>query len=470
MRPILFVNGAVLAIISLPLLLIEMLNTGAELPFVKAFAFILFVGMGLMLASRGSSISFTHKQTFILTASIWVSLVVAAALPFWMHGMTLTDSVFEATSGITTTGATVLVGLDEMPNSILMWRAFLQWLGGIGIVVTAIAMLPFLGIGGMQLFRTESSEASEKELPSAAKLASTTLWVYVALTILCALAYNFEGMTVFDAIAHSLTTVATGGFSTHDASIGYFNNPVIYWTCILFMFLGSIPFLWYIKAVRKQQFASEQLRIYVIALIIIIGTLATWLVLSKEKEWSEAILHATFSVISVVTTSGFAISDYSAWGGFSAMLFFFLIFAGGCTGSTSGGIKTMRFIVSAKMIRQIIRRQIYPNGVFAEKYEGKKINDDVFGGVASFVFVFVASFIIFAFLLMPFGLDFETAISASAAAIANVGPGIGEVIGPAGNYQSLQAPVKWILSFEMILGRLEVFTLLIFLTPRFWRN
>ena len=470
MRPILFVNGAVLAIISLPLLLIEMLNTGAELPFVKAFAFILFVGMGLMLASRGPSISFTHKQTFILTASIWVSLVVAAALPFWMYGMSLADSVFEATSGITTTGATVLVGLDELPNSILMWRAFLQWLGGIGIVVTAIAMLPFLGIGGMQLFRTESSEASEKELPSAAKLASTTLWVYVALTILCALAYNFEGMTVFDAIAHSLTTVATGGFSTHDASIGYFDNPVIYWTCILFMFLGSIPFLWYIKAVRKQQFASEQLRIYVIALIVIIGTLTVWLVLSKEKEWSEAILHATFSVVSVVTTSGFAISDYSAWGSFSAMLFFFLIFAGGCTGSTSGGIKIMRFIVSAKMIRQIIRRQIYPNGVFAEKYEGKKINDDVFGGVASFVFVFVASFIIFAFLLMPFGLDFETAISASAAAIANVGPGIGEVIGPAGNYQSLQAPVKWILSFEMILGRLEVFTLLIFLTPRFWRN
>ncbi|MEP4189717.1 MAG: TrkH family potassium uptake protein [Sneathiella sp.] len=469
MRPILFVNGAVLAIISLPLLLIEMLNSGTELPFVKAFAFILFVGMGLILASRGTPIKFSHKQTFVLTASIWVSLVVAAALPFWMSGMTLTDSVFEATSGITTTGATVLVGLDDMSHSILMWRAFLQWLGGIGIVVTAIAMLPFLGIGGMQLFRTESSESSEKELPSAAKLASTTLWVYVGLTVLCALAYSFEGMTVFDAIAHSLTTVATGGFSTHDQSIGYFDNPVIYWTCILFMFLGSIPFLWYIKAVRKQQFASEQLRIYVIGLIVVIATLTVWLMVQKGEDLSEAILLATFSVVSVVTTSGFAISDYSAWGSFSAKLFFFLIFTGGCTGSTSGGIKIMRFIVSAKMIRQIVRRQIYPNGVFAEKYDGKKIGDDVFGGVASFVFVFVASFLVFAFILMPFGLDFKTALSASAAAIANVGPGIGEVIGPAGNYQSLQAPVKWILSFEMILGRLEVFTLLIFLTPRFWR-
>ncbi len=276
-------------------------------------------------------------------------------------------------------------------------------------------------------------------------------------------------MTVFDAIAHSLTTVATGGFSTHDQSIGYFDNPVIYWTCILFMFLGSIPFLWYIKAVRKQQFASEQLRIYVIGLIVVIATLTVWLMVQKDEDLSEAILLATFSVVSVVTTSGFAISDYSAWGSFSAMLFFFLIFTGGCTGSTSGGIKIMRFIVSAKMIRQIVRRQIYPNGVFAEKYDGKKIGDDVFGGVASFVFVFVASFLVFAFILMPFGLDFKTALSASAAAIANVGPGIGEVIGPAGNCQSLQAPVKWILSFEMILGRLEVFTLLIFLTPRFWR-
>jgi len=470
MRPILFVNGAVLAIISLPLLLIEMLNTGADLPFVKAFAFIVFIGLGLMLACRGGTIRFSHKQTFVLTASIWVSLVVAAALPFWMWGMPLADAVFEATSGITTTGATVLVGLDQLPHSILMWRAFLQWLGGIGIVVTAIAMLPFLGIGGMQLFRTESSEASEKELPSAAKLASTTLYVYVALTVLCAFAYLFEGMTVFDAAAHALTTVATGGFSTHDASIGYFNNPVIYWTCILFMFLGSIPFLWYIKAIRKQQFGSEQLKIYIVGLIVIIGTLTFWLLNEKDTTFSDALLLATFSVVSVVTTSGFAISDYSAWGSFSAMLFFFLIFVGGCTGSTSGGIKIMRFIVSLKMIRLILRRQIYPNGIFAETYEGKKISYDVYGGVASFVFVFVATFVVFTFILMPFGLDFETAISASAAAIANVGPGIGELIGPAGNYSTLQAPVKWILSLEMILGRLEVFTLLIFLTPRFWRS
>ncbi len=469
MRPILFVNGAVLAIISLPLLLIEMLNPGADFPFFKAFSFILFIGMGLMLASRGATITFTHKQIFILTTSIWISLTSAAALPFWMWGMPLADSVFEATSGITTTGATVLTGLDTMPHSILMWRAFLQWLGGIGIVVTAIAMLPFLGIGGMQLFRTESSEVSEKELPSAAKLASTTLWVYVALTILCAVAYKIEGMTVFDAIAHALTTVATGGFSTHDESIGYFDSKVIAWTCIVFMFLGSVPFLWYIKALRKRQFASEQLRLYIIALVVIITVLTSWLSLSKGADWGEAILLSTFSVVSVVTTSGFAISDYSAWGSFSALLFFFLIFCGGCTGSTSGGIKIMRFVVSIKMVRQIVRRQIYPNGIFAEKYEGKKISDGVFGGVASFVFAFVASFVVFAFVLMLFGLDFQTAISGSAAAIANVGPGIGDLIGPAGNYSSLQAPVKWILSIEMILGRLEVLTLLIFLTPRFWK-
>ncbi|WP_415237305.1 TrkH family potassium uptake protein [Sneathiella sp.] len=463
-------NGAVLAIISLPLLVIELLNTGADLPFVKAFAFIIFLGVGLMLASRGSAITFTHKQTFVLTASIWVSLVAAAALPFWMYGMALEDSVFEAASGITTTGATVLVGLDEMPHSILMWRAFLQWLGGIGIVVTAIAMLPFLGIGGMQLFRTESSESSEKELPSAAKLATTTLYFYLGLTVLCVLAYLAGGMTGFDAIAHALTTVSTGGFSTHDASMGYFDNPVIYYTCIVFMYLGSIPFLWYIRAVRKRQFGSEQVRIYTIGLIVVIGVMTTWLVVAKDETVGNALLHAGFSVISIVTTTGYAISDYSGWGSFSLMVFFFLIFMGGCTGSTSGGIKIMRFIVSAKMVRQIIRKQIYPNGIFTEKYDGKKITDDVFVGVASFVFVFVASFVVFAFMLMPFGLDFDTAVSASASALANVGPGIGTQIGPAGNFSALDPAVKWILAVEMVLGRLEIFTLLIFLTPRFWRQ
>jgi trk/ktr system potassium uptake protein len=471
MRPILFVNGAVLAIISLPLLIIEMLNRGADLPFLKAFALIIFIGLGLMLAARsGSSISFTHKQIFILTASIWVVLTSAATLPFYMYGMPLADAVFEATSGITTTGATVLVGLDEMPNSILMWRAFLQWLGGIGIVVTAIAMLPFLGIGGMQLFRTESSESSDKELPSAAKLASTTLWVYVTLTLLCAAAYLIEGMSVFDAVAHSLTTVATGGFSTHDASIGYFNSVWINWTCILFMFLGSVPFLWYIRAIRARRFGSEQLRVYIIGIIVVVGVLTAWLIGQKGFSFGDALLNAAFSVVSVVTTSGFAISDYSSWGGFSALLFFFLIFSGGCTGSTTGGIKIMRFVISAKMVRQVIRRQIFPNGIFAEKYDGKKIEAGVFTGVASFVFVFIASFVVFALILMALGLDFEAALSGSAAAITNVGPGIGSVIGPSGNYADLPAAAKWVLSLEMILGRLEIFTLLIFLTPRFWRS
>ena len=470
MRPILFVNGAVLAIISLPLLIIEMLNRGADQPFLKAFGVIIFVGLGLMLAARSGTITFTHKQIFILTASIWLVLTSAATLPFYLYGMPLADAVFEATSGITTTGATVLVDLDQTPNSILMWRAFLQWLGGIGIVVTAIAMLPFLGIGGMQLFRTESSESSDKELPSAAKLASTTLWVYVALTILCAIAYKVEGMTVFDAIAHALTTVATGGFSTHDASIGYFASPYIKWTCILFMFLGSIPFLWYIRAIRTRQFGSEQIKLYSIGMLSIVVVLSLWLVNARDFAWGEAILNATFSVVSVMTTSGFAISDYSSWGGFSALLFFFLIFSGGCTGSTTGGIKVMRFIVSAKMVRQIIRRQIFPNGVFAEKYEGKKISDGVFTGVASFVFVFILSFAVFALILMALGLDFEASVSGSAAAITNVGPGIGAIIGPHGSYANIPAAAKWVLSLEMILGRLEIFTLLIFLTPRFWRT
>lgn len=470
MRPILFVNGAVLTIISLPLLLIEMLNRGADLPFLKAFLVIIFLGVGLMLSSRGGQMQLSHKQIFVLTASIWLALTAASTLPFYMYGMNISDAVFEATSAITTTGATVLSGLDELPHSILMWRAFLQWLGGIGIVVTAIALLPFLGIGGMQLFRTESSEASEKELPSAAKLASTTMWVYMGMTCLCAVSYLLGGMTVFDAIAHSFTTVATGGFSTHDASIGFFQSNWIYWTCIVFMFAGSIPFLWYIRAIRAQRFGSEQLKVYCVTLLVIITLVTAWLIIEKDFEPYDALLHAAFNVVSVVTTSGFAISDYSLWGGFSALLFFFLIFMGGCAGSTSGGIKMLRFIISVKMIRQIIRKQIFPNGIFVEKYEGKKISDDIFIGVASFVFVFIATFGFFSVLLMVLGMDFISAVSGSATMIANVGPGIGLYVGPEANFSEVPVAAKWIFSIEMILGRLEIFTLLIFLTPRFWRT
>lgn len=470
MRPILFVNGAVLAIISLPLLVIEMLNRGADLPFLKAFGVIIFLGLGLMLAARGGSISFSHKQIFVLTATIWVSLTFAATLPFYLFGMTLADSVFEATSGITTTGSTAMMGLDFTPHSILMWRAFLQWLGGIGIVVTAIALLPFLGIGGMQLFRTESSETSDKELPSAAKLATTTLWVYLTLTVLCALAYILGGMSVFDGVAHSLATVSTGGFSTYDASLGYFDNPWIQWTCILFMYLGSLPFLWYIRVLRTGHIGSEQIRFYSISLIVVIVVLIMWLIHGHDIETEKAIRYSAFSVMSVVTTSGFSVTDYTQWGSFSALLFFFLIFVGGCTGSTSGGIKIMRFIISAKMIRQVVRRQIFPNGIFTEKYDGKKITDGIFTGVASFVFVTLITFAVFALILMAVGMDFVSAVSGSAAAITNVGPGIGNVVGPAGNYSTTPDIAKWILSLEMILGRLEIFTLLIFLSPRFWRS
>ncbi len=294
--------------------------------------------------------------------------------------------------------------------------------------------------------------------------------VYLVLTIVCAFAYILQGMTVFNGIAHAFTTVATGGFSTHDASIGYFESPWIKWTCIIFMFLGSIPFLWYIRALRTRQFSSEQIRVYVFGLIAVISVLTLWLMNELEFKPADAILHATFSVVSVVTTSGFAISDYSGWGSFTAMLFFFLIFSGGCTGSTTGGIKIMRFIISAKMIRQVVRRQIFPNGIFAEKYDGKKISDGVFTGVASFVFLFMLTFVVFALILMALGMDFESSVSGSAAAITNVGPGIGQIIGPAGNYGDIPELAKWVLSLEMILGRLEIFTLLIFLSPRFWRS
>ncbi|GLQ07439.1 Trk system potassium uptake protein [Sneathiella chinensis] len=465
-----FVNGSVLTIIGLPLILIEMLNEGAEAPFLEAFACIMFFGIGFILVSRGAEMSFSRKQLFILTVSVWVTLTAAATLPFWLWGIPLTDAVFEAASGITTTGATVLSNLDDMPHSILMWRAFLQWLGGIGIVVMAIAILPFLKIGGMQLFQTESSERTDDELPSAAKLASVTIWVYLAMTILCIAAFLIGGMSLFDAVAHTFATVSTGGFSTHDQSFGYFDSDFVKWSCVVFMFAGSVPFIWYIRAVRKGQFASEQLWVYGAGLLIVIASVAIWLVMERQESVADASLLAAFSVVSVVTTSGFAIEDYSGWSGFSALFFFLLIMTGGCTGSTSGGIKVMRFVVSGKMIRQIISRSVFPSGVFTAKYEGKVISGEVFGSVAGFMFIYMVTFLFFAFILALSGLDLMTSLSGSAAALANEGAGIGPIIGPSGNYGSLTSFVKWALAFEMILGRLEIFTLLVFLTPRFWRS
>jgi trk system potassium uptake protein TrkH len=360
-----------------------------------------------------------------------------------------------------------------MPPGILLWRAMLQWLGGIGIIVMGIAMLPYLRVGGMQLFRMESSDRSEKALPRAAQLAGATSTAYLVLSVACAAAYWAAGMSGFEAIAHAMTTVSTGGYSTSDASLGHFASPAIHWICTLFMILGALPFVIYIRAVRGKTDAlwkDSQVRHFLTGLGLAILAMALWLWMERDERIADALLLAAFNVVSVVTTTGFATADYGQWGALAVGGFFFLTFMGGCAGSTSGGIKVMRFEIAAIVIRRQLKRLILPHGVFPMMYRGQTLSSDVIRSVLNLVFVFIAVFVVFATCLSLLGLDFITAISGAATALANVGPGLGDVIGPAGNFSTLPDAAKWILSAGMLLGRLEFFTVLVLLVPEFWRG
>jgi trk system potassium uptake protein TrkH len=379
--------------------------------------------------------------------------------------------VFEAVSGITTTGATVIAGLDQAPPGLLLWRALLQWMGGIGIIATAIAILPALGIGGMQLFRTESSDRSDKAMPRFRQIAATIGSVYLGLTVLAALVYWLAGMRPFDAIAHALTSIATGGYSTSDGSFGNWEANGIQWFGTLFMLSGSIPFVLYVRAIAGDARAlwDHQVKTYLGFLAVVIVLLGLWLTLSGQYDIEPAFRHAAFNVVSVVTTTGFATTDYSLWGNAIVGLFFGLMFIGGCTGSTSGGIKIFRFEVLAIMLQGQFRRLLYPRGIFPRSYGERLLDDEVVGSVVAFFAVFFLSYSALTILLMAFGLDFLTSASGVATALSNVGPGLGDIIGPAGNFSSLPDGAKWLLSFAMMLGRLELFTVLILFVPRFWR-
>ena len=388
--------------------------------------------------------------------------------------LSYTDAFFEAMSGLTTTGSTVITGLDDAPPGILIWRAILQWLGGVGIIVTAIAVLPLLRVGGMQLFRMESSEQADKALPRAAQIAAAMTVAYLILTVACSAALWIAGMSVFDAIAHAMTTVATGGFSTSDSSVGYFDNAAAEWIIILFMVLGSLPFILYLQAARGRPlllFRDTQVRWF-------LGTVAgaTALVLSFtaigeiSEGAHEAVRLSAFNVISVITGTGYASHDYGGWGRAATVLFFFFTFIGGCAGSTSCGIKIFRFRVMFETARVQIHQLMRPNAVMVPRFNGQPIETRVIDAVMSYFFLFAMVFGTLAFLLTLTGLDMTTALSGAATAVANVGPGLGDVIGPAGTFQPLPDPAKWLLATGMLLGRLELFTVLVLFTARFWRG
>ncbi|MFZ3584996.1 TrkH family potassium uptake protein [Loktanella sp. DJP18] len=467
---IVFVNGMILIFFAVLMGLNALLFPATAHAFFFAMAVVGVPGVLLCLVSSSSDYHLRRAQTFLLTSTVWFMAAVAGAVPLMVWSLTPTDALFEAMSGITTTGATVMAGLDAIPHGIIMWRAMLQAVGGVGFIVTGIAILPLLKVGGMQLFRTESSDKGEKELPSAALFASATLQIYAGLIVICAFVYLAGGMTGFDAITHAMTTLSTGGFSGHDASFGFFQSPFLQWAGTLFMLLGALPFAWYIRVLRGGSFRSEQVAAMVKTLTLVIVLLTIWLVARTGMPPLTALRLVAFNVISVVTTTGYATTDYTAWGPFAVTVFFVLTAVGGCTGSTAGGAKAMRWLLLGRSIKAQIQALFSPHRVVTVRYEGHRVEADVIGGLITFFMVYLTTFAILSIMLTLLGLDVETAASGALTALANVGPGVGSIIGPAGNFSSLSDPVKLTLVLGMFLGRLELLTVLVLLMPLFWSD
>lgn len=442
--------------------------------FLVSSALTVFIGVSLSLTNWGHHSDLTLKQAFILTTSSWVALVAFAALPFAFSelGLSFTDAFFESMSGLTTTGSTVIVGLDDAPPGILLWRALLQWLGGIGIIVTAIAILPMLQIGGMQLFRLESSDTSEKILPRATQIAGSITMLYVGFSTLCLLSYWAAGMTFFEALCHAMTTIATGGFSTSDDSFASFNSPTIEFIAIIFMVIGSLPFVLYLHSLRgnwSRLVRDTQVQWFLVTVIFLVGLLTVYQTASGINPFATSLRQSAFNVVSILTGTGYASTDFGLWGGFAMVAFFCIMFIGGCAGSTSCGIKIFRFqVIFEAMITQM-RTMVHPHGVFAPRFNGEPISESVISSVASFFFLFFVCFGVLAIALSMLGLDTITALSAAGTAIANVGPGLGDVVGPSGTFTSLPDAAKWLMAIGMLLGRLELFTVLVIFTPAFWR-
>ena len=444
--------------------------------FISASIVTIFIGSLFVLGNLEKEFKLNLRQTFLFSSLAWFMVAVFGSLPFLLstQEFSFSEAFFESMSGITTTGATIISDLDNTPKSILLWRAIMQWLGGIGIVVMAITILPLLQVGGMQLFKMEGPDSTEKILPRTIEVAATIISVYIILTFLCSFFYWIFGMTIFDSISHSMTTIATGGFSTHDDSIGFFKNPNIEIVASVFIILGSIPFISYLKFAqgnKKVFFNDVQIRGLIYLLLISITIMFLYLLFTNyEANMFDKIRISSFNVISILSGTGYVTDDFGLWGKFSLIFFLFLMFIGGCAGSTACGIKIFRLQMLLIFLKNQIKKLISPNSVIITKYNNQKISDNFINSVIIFIFTFLFVFLIIAMLLSISGLDFITSISGAASSISNVGPGLGDMIGPNGNYKDIPDLSKWILSIGMLLGRLELFAVLVLFFPSFWRN
>ena len=477
-RPVGYVIGLLVAFLGAMMLLpflVDVAEGRGHWPVFVESGVITMLSGGLMAlaCSNGVKEGLSIQQTFLLTTGVWLALPVFGALPFVLGDTDAryVDAFFEAMSGLTTTGSTVFSGLDDMPKGLLLWRGLLQWLGGIGIIVVAMVFLPELRVGGMQIFRAEGFDTMGKILPRATQIASQISVIYVSLTLLCALLYMLFGMEAFDASVHALTTIATGGFSTYDASFGAFSGALEY-VAAIFMVLAALPFVRYVQLINgsaQPLFRDAQVRGFVLVLVLVVLVSAGFLMLSFGYGPEQALREALFNITSILTGTGYASVDYMGWGAMMVAVFFFLGLVGGCAGSTACSVKIFRYQLLFASIRVQLRRIRSPHGVFTPRYEGRPVSDDVLSSVMSFFVFFVVSMGILSVLLSATGLDFVTSISGAATALANIGPGLGDTIGPAGNFGDLNDTAKWLLSAAMLIGRLELMAVYAILTVNFWR-
>ena len=413
------------------------------------------------------------QQAFLLTSLSWLSIAIFGSLPFIFSNIefSITNAFFESMSGITTTGSTIIPNLENMPKGILFWRAILQWLGGIGIIVMAITLMPIMNVGGMQLFKISNNDSSEKILPKSKEIAIRLIYIYFGLTALCAISYKILGMNVFDSMTHSMTTIATGGFSNYNESIGFFDSVYIEISAMIFIILGSLPFIAYIKFLSGNRgifFSDIQIKTFIKTIAFSAILLIVYLILNNSSNLD--IRSIFFNVISILTGTGYVNAQFDNWGGFPLLLFLGLMFIGGCAGSTTCGVKILRIQSLWSFVGNQLKKIIYPKGIFVLKYDKNPIDNKFVSSIISFIYMYLIIFFIITALLSLTGLDFITSISGAATSISNVGPGLGSVIGPNGNFSSLPDISKWILTLGMILGRLELFAILVLFLPSFWRN
>ncbi len=479
LRIIAFINGIFLITLAIsmivPMITLLIFERAQELNSFLWSSLITFVaGLAMIIQGRPENTQLRPRDMYMLTVSSWLLVCVFSALPFmFTQHMSYTDAFFESMSGITATGATVLSGLDSLSPGILIWRSLLHWLGGIGFIAMAVAILPMLRIGGMRLFQTESSDRSEKVMPRSHMVAKYMVAAYLGLSLIGFLALWAAGMNAFDAVNHAMSAIATGGFSTSDQSLGHWSQPAVHWVTVVLMILGSLPFVLYVSMMRgnrKALIRDQQVRGFLGILLCTWLALGTWYWLTTELHWLEAVRHVAFNSTSIMTTSGFALGDYTLWGGFAGMLFFYLGFIGGCSGSTAGGLKIFRFQVAYILLKANLLQLVHPRAVIKQQYNMHRLDEDIVRSILTFSFFFTITIAALALALTLCGLDWMTALSGAAATVSGVGPGMGPIIGPAGNYAPLPDVAKWLLTLGMLLGRLEILTVLVLLMPAFWRH